>query len=205
MIGSDLIDPLLQTASWASNPDNAQPFVFEFREDVLIIDVDPKRARHILNPKNDSIRVSFGFWLEYFRQAAAAKGLSVKLEGFQGPPFRVRIEPGKIDLPFRFSTEILRNRRVHRWPYDRLDWSPQEMQKFSHEMQKVPANLLWRDHAQFSKICSEIARTDRCLFDHRELFKDTIQWLYLSRSTYEKHRDGFYYPEAGAFFLMGSF
>ena len=185
-IPEEVIRYLVTIGTWATSPDNSQPWDIVWDGNILYLLKDPDRTGFFYDVNHESTYITFGAVIENISIAATHYGLKtdIKLlpsEENQNIIAELKFLHTNIDTDPLFSFIV--NRCVNRKPYMKKKIEPDVIQKLKDVVSETTgADMIWIDGADDKRIMRNITyNADRILFEDKRLHEGLFRWIRIKK------------------------
>jgi len=190
---------IVSAASRIPNPENCQPFTFQWDGRSLLVRHEPERARHQLNAQNHLSLLTLGTLLEALALAASTEGLRMEdtlhLDDLESPVWATAhfSEGARVDE----LAGVLGVRRTDRRLYLGGSLQAPVFAELRREVERFPDNglhLSARPRGELLDFCLE---AESFLWRDPAVYRDVMRWIRFSEKELQRTRDGFSWRSLG--------
>lgn len=204
------LDDLIEAGIRAPSGDNAQPWSFRWRDNVLSIYLEAERSRSFFDVGHVAGLISIGAVVENIALQAASDGWAAQVEWCadkSDPDCRARMVFSRTNRSPNLPVQrAIRERCVNRRPYHRRPIDPAWLAARRDEVRAAGGSLIWHTSRPEIRAAAALARkADWLRFSHRQLHEDFMSELRFTAADAQRTRDGLPIPTLESGPLAGPF
>jgi hypothetical protein len=188
---------LVRFATLAANSHNTQPWLFEARNETIVIKPDPGRRCRVVDPEDRHVVASLGCATENLVLTADAIGLETDV-AFQSADRAALISLRRAKARSRPAFEAITRRQSTRLPFDPSPISPDELRSVEAAIVKpgVRARFLTARH-DLNQLKDFIVQGNTAQCQNADFVDELCRWVRFNQSQAAQTRDGLYVGSSG--------
>jgi len=192
---------LVESAIKAPSGHNTQPWMFEQRDNKIIIHPDLTRSLPVVDSDNHELYISLGCALENLLIAARHEAYACKVQYPEKPGSSITVELNKDDS-IKAETDILfdeiSKRQVTKSKYNNQILPADVLKQISSCFNFKGISLLILDGKRnFEKIIPLIIEANNLQFNKKDFLNELVNWIRFSKNEAEKKKDGIWSATMG--------